>query len=122
MIQQWYVWYSWLTELGRSLYQQAAHVPLYFCPWGLRLRQSQRTGPHFKNLPGLWTVGCSQDSRSLLSQISRLRGSSQPWTLSPTGYLFPSSGDFPNEGIKPGSSALQTNSLPAELQAYFHIF
>ena len=27
---------------------------------------------------------------------------------------FPSPGDFPNPGIKPRSSALQVNSLPAE--------
>ena len=30
------------------------------------------------------------------------------------GLLFPSPGDLPNPGIKPGSSALQVNSLSSE--------
>ena len=33
-----------------------------------------------------------------------------------SGYPFPSPGDFPNPGIKPRSSALQADSLPAEPQ------
>ena len=33
-----------------------------------------------------------------------------------SGLLFPSSGDLPNPGIEPGSSALQADSLPTELQ------
>ena len=32
-----------------------------------------------------------------------------------SGYPFPSPGDLPDPGIKPGSPALQANSLPAEL-------
>ena len=39
--------------------------------------------------------------------------------LGPPGYQsgvpFPSLGDLPNPGIKPGSSALQADSLPSEL-------
>ena len=31
------------------------------------------------------------------------------------GEPFPSPGDLPNPGIKPGSPALQVDSLPAEL-------
>ena len=31
-----------------------------------------------------------------------------------SGLSFPSPGDLPNPGIKPGSPALQANSLPAE--------
>ena len=32
-----------------------------------------------------------------------------------SGYHFPSPGNLPNPGIKPRSSALQVDSLPAEL-------
>ena len=32
------------------------------------------------------------------------------------GLLFPSPGDLPDPGIKPGSPALQADSLPTELQ------
>ena len=32
-----------------------------------------------------------------------------------SGLLFPSPGDLPDPGIEPMSSALQANSLPAEL-------
>ena len=32
------------------------------------------------------------------------------------GYPFPSPGDLPNPGIKPGSPALQADSLPTEFQ------
>ena len=31
-----------------------------------------------------------------------------------SGLSFPSPGDLPNSGIKPGSPALQANSLPSE--------
>ena len=31
-----------------------------------------------------------------------------------TGLPFPSPGDLPNPGIKPGSPALQTDALPSE--------
>ena len=33
-----------------------------------------------------------------------------------SGLPFPSPGDLPNPGIKPGSPALQADSLPTELQ------
>ena len=33
-----------------------------------------------------------------------------------SGLPFPSPGDLPNPGIKPGSHALQESSLPTELQ------
>ena len=33
-----------------------------------------------------------------------------------SGYPFPSPGDLPDPGIKPGSPALQLDSLPTELQ------
>ena len=37
-----------------------------------------------------------------------------------SGLPFPSPGDLPNPGIKPGSPALQTDSLPTELQGKPH--
>ena len=52
-----------------------------------------------------WTVAC-QAQRS-------------PWGFSRqeywSGLPFPSPGDLPNPGIKPGSPALQADSLPTEL-------
>ena len=36
------------------------------------------------------------------------------------GLPFPSPGDLPNPGIKPGSPALQADSLPAEIPAYIY--
>ena len=42
-----------------------------------------------------------------------------------SGLPFPSPGDLPDPGIKPGSPALQVDSLPSELHTYiyflFHI-
>ena len=38
-----------------------------------------------------------------------------------SGLPFPSSGDLPNSGIKPGSSTLQADSLPSELHIYSSI-
>ena len=32
-----------------------------------------------------------------------------------SGLLFPSPGDLPNPGVKPGSPTLQADSLPSEL-------
>ena len=51
-----------------------------------------------------WTIAC---------QASLSMGSSRQeyWT----GLPFPSTGDCPNPGIKPGSPALQADSLPTEL-------
>ena len=51
-----------------------------------------------------WTVAC---------QVPLSMGFSrqQHWS----GLLFPSPGDPPGPGIKPGSPALQTGSLPTEL-------
>ena len=34
-----------------------------------------------------------------------------------SGLPFPSSGDLPGQGIKPGSPALQVDSLPSDLPA-----
>ena len=39
-----------------------------------------------------------------------------------TGEPFPSPGDLPDPGIKPGSPALQADSLPAELQGKPFLF
>ena len=33
-----------------------------------------------------------------------------------SGLPFPSPGDFPDPGIEPGSTALQADALPSELQ------
>ena len=51
-----------------------------------------------------WTVA---HQASLFIGFSR----QESWS----GLLFPSPGDLPDPGIKPGSSALQADSLPIEL-------
>ena len=51
-----------------------------------------------------WTVACQAP---LSMEFSR----QQYWS----GLLFPSPGDLPDPGIKPGSPALQADSLPSEL-------
>ena len=57
-------------------------------------------------------------SRSVVSHSLQPHGLYSPWN-SPgqntgVGSQFPSPADLPNPGIKPGSSALQVDSLPAE--------
>ena len=60
-------------------------------------------------------------TRSVIPNSLRLHGLQTPLSMgfSRQGYWsglpFPSPGDFPNPGIKPGSPALQRNSLPIEL-------
>ena len=51
-----------------------------------------------------WTVACQAP---LSMEFSR----QEYWS----GLPFPSAGDFPNPGIKPGSPALEVYSLPSEL-------
>ena len=60
--------------------------------------------------------------------LSRVRLFVTPWTVAYqappsmgfsrqecwSGWTFPSSGDLPDPGIKPGSPALQANTLPSE--------
>ena len=52
----------------------------------------------------LWTVACQA---SLSMGFSR----QEYWS----GLPFPSPGDLPDPGIKPGSAALQADGLPTEL-------
>ena len=63
----------------------------------------------------------------MLSHLSCVQSFETLWTIAPLSVRFsrqeywsglpcPSPGDFPNPGIKPGSSpALQADSLPSEL-------
>ena len=67
---------------------------------------------------------------SVCQLLSRVRLSATPWTVAHqaplsmefyrqehwSGLPFPSPEDLPDPGIKPGSPALQANSLPLELQ------
>ena len=64
----------------------------------------------------------------IFPSLSRVRLFATPWTVpyqAPpsmgfsrqeywSGLPFPSPGDLPNPGIKPGSPALQTDALPSE--------
>ena len=58
----------------------------------------------YLTLVTLWTVACQA---SLSMGFSR----QEYWS----GLPFSSPGDLPNPGIKPGSPALQADSLPTEL-------
>ena len=63
-----------------------------------------------------------------MKSLSRVRLCATPWTVACqaplfmgfsrqeywSGLPFPSPGDLPNPGIKPGSPALQTDTLPSE--------
>ena len=69
-----------------------------------------------------------QDGESEVKLLSRVRLFATPWTVAYqapwsmgfsrqeywSGLPFPSPGDLPNPGIKPGSPALQTDALPSE--------
>ena len=39
-----------------------------------------------------------------------------------SGLLFPSPGDLPNAGLKPGSPSLQADSLPTELLGIIKVY
>ena len=52
----------------------------------------------------LWTVACQPP-------LSMGFSMQEHWS----GLPFPSPGDLPNPGIKPGSPALQADDLPTEL-------
>ena len=51
-----------------------------------------------------WTVACQ-------APLSMGFSRQEYWS----GWPFPSPGDLPNSGIKPGSPTLQADSLPSEL-------
>ena len=74
-----------------------------------------------KNLPAVW-------ERKKLKSLSRVRLFATPWTVAYqappsmgfsrqegwSGLPFPSPGDLPDPGIKPGSPTLQADALPSE--------
>ena len=59
---------------------------------------------HVQFFASPWTVACQAPSSMEFS-----------WQRSWNGLAFPSLGDSPNSGIKPGSPTLQADSLPSEL-------
>ena len=77
-----------------------------------------------------------QDGESEVKLLSRVRLFATPWTVAYqapwsmgfsrqeywSGLPFPSPGDLPNPGIKPGSPALQTDALPSEPYIHIHIY
>ena len=60
---------------------------------------------------------CDPMDYSLPGPLSMEFSSQEYWS----GLPFPSSGDVPDPGIKPGSPALQADSLPTELLGKPHI-
>ena len=67
-----------------------------------------------------WSSNPRSESQSVVSDSLRPHGlyspQNSPGQKTGVGKLFPSLGELPNPGIKPGSPALQADSLPAELQ------
>ena len=73
-------------------------------------------------------IQCSYKVKVKVKSLSRVRLFATPWTVAYqaprsmgfsrqeywNGLPFPSPGDLPNPGIKPRSSALQTDALPSE--------
>ena len=63
-------------------------------------------------------ISCEGESRSVVSDSLQSHGLDSPMDSRPeywSGEPFPSPGDLPNPGFKPGSPALQVDSLPTEL-------
>ena len=74
-----------------------------------------------------WSVKTRAGRKSVKS-LSRVQLLATPWTVACqaplsmefsrqeywSGFSFPSPRNLPNPGIEPGSSTLQTNSLPSE--------
>ena len=72
----------------------------------------------------------------IVKSLSRVRLFATPWTVAQqatlsmgfyrqeyqSGLPFPSSEDLPNPGIKPGSSALQADTLPSETRGSRNVF
>ena len=83
--------------------------------------------------PGVQLLGYMGNEVKLLS---RVRLFATPWTVARqaplsmgfsrqeywSGLPFPSPGDLPNPGIKPGSPALQADALSSEPPGIEHIF
>ena len=61
-------------------------------------------GKSFPTLAIPWTISCQ-------APLSMGLSSQEYWS----GLTFPSPGDLPRPGIKPGSPALQADDLPIEL-------
>ena len=86
-----------------------------------------------------WTAACQASlsitsSWSLVKSLSRVRLFVTPWTAAHqapqsmgfsrqeywSGLPFPSPGDLPDPGIKPGSPALEADALTSEPQTHIH--
>ena len=84
---------------------------------------------HAKN--GLYFVSCSKkfkEKKKKVKSLSRVRLFATPWIVAYqaplsmgfsrqeycSGLPFPSPGDLPHPGVKPGSPTLQADSLPSE--------
>ena len=78
----------------------------------------------------LYEIPWEETSISVVQSLSRVQLFATHWTVAHeaslsvefsrqeywSGLPFPSPGDFPDPGIKPGSPALQADSLPSENQ------
>ena len=91
--------------------------PGSFCPWGFSRQASM--GCHAL-LQGIFpTQGLNPDlphCRWILYWLSQQRS---PWILEWVTHTSP--GDLPDPGIELGSSAMQVDSLPAELHGKPHV-
>ena len=82
------------------------HQYLGTCPIVKQMKDSVCMLSHFSHVwlfATPWTVACQ-------APLSMRSSRQEYWS----GLIFPSPGDLPGPGIKPGSPALQADSLPSE--------
>ena len=111
------------SSLCLSSVQSLSPVQLFVTPWTVA-RQASLSITNSQNSLKLMSMESVMPS----SHLSHVQLFATPWTVAHQAFLsmrfsrqeywsglpFPSPGDLPDPGIKPGSSALQADSLPPE--------
>ena len=99
------------------------------CPWEEKQTKTQHnshplqsltetTGPTLKvKSPSRVWLFATQWTVALQAPLSKGFPRQESWS----GLLFPSPGDLPNPGIKPGSPALQTDALPSNVTHFTNV-
>ena len=92
----------WILEPNLDIYPSFSSFKLYDLRQAVyrAMKESESHSVMSGSLQPPWTIQFMKFSRP------------EYWS----GWPFPSPGDLPNPGIKPGSAALQVDSLPAEPQ------
>ena len=103
-----------------------------FCRYSCPCEQGRKIKITNKWLRVFGFLGIQWDQRLHAKSLSRVRLFVTPWTVAHqapqsmefsrqeywSGLPFPSPGDLPDPGIKPGSPTLQADALPSEPQSY----